>query len=87
MIKTPVTSCPTCRKVIDAATGITTQQLSPGCLSVCTGCGTLLQYDDSLNLKTLNDKQLQAIKIAAPPTYDLLVNLSNYFKHQQALKN
>jgi hypothetical protein len=87
MIKTPVTSCPTCCKVIDAATGITTNKLEPGCLSVCTGCGTLLQYDDSFNLKKLNDKQVAAIKIAAPPTYHLLVNLSNYFKHQHALKN
>jgi hypothetical protein len=87
MIKTPVTSCPTCCKVIDAATGLNAKFPEPGNLSVCVGCGTMLQYDEGLALKKLNEEQLAVIKAYDPSIHQVLVGISNHFKQQRALKN
>lgn len=53
--RVPASECPTCRNVMDAATGIGTpgagpKRPEPGDITICLCCGTLLVYDLEMQL-------------------------------------
>lgn len=51
--------CPECKKTLDAASGIDTDDSpTPGSVSVCHYCGTLLEFSPKLKLCRMKDDTL-----------------------------
>ena len=81
----PGAHCPACGKLLDAATDPTGQghRPDPGDLSVCYGCGVLLQYagePGALTLTTISDEQLDAYAAEDAKTVARLRRLSARIK-------
>jgi hypothetical protein len=70
MVKVPESRCPSCGKLLDAATSITDPGASPSPddMTICVGCGAILKFDKDLHLQELLQKDYDAID-----TEDLLM--------------
>jgi hypothetical protein len=51
--------CPSCGKLVDAATGVSNQRRpTPGSIIICISCGHLAAYDDQLKIRPLTDEEV-----------------------------
>jgi len=54
-----LTSCPTCARPIDAATGMLTDaRPEPGDFSMCVTCGEILRYQEDLTVRKCEPLEL-----------------------------
>ncbi|HET8688702.1 MAG TPA: hypothetical protein VFM18_18965 [Methanosarcina sp.] len=60
----PESICPTCKYIMDAATSVGEKATpSPGDISLCMGCGELLEFNDDLILVKASESVLQDMPI------------------------
>lgn len=62
MTDTPETSCPSCKTVLNAATGIDTRrQPRPGDVTICIECGLLMAFTPELALRAMTSEEEEAL--------------------------
>jgi hypothetical protein len=59
----PLSLCPDCGYELDAATGVTDQAAvpSPGDLSLCLRCTTLLRFDATMHVRALSPAEFREL--------------------------
>src|SRR5438477_16594 len=65
--RTPLTSCPSCGKPLDGATGIDVDaRPKPGDITICGYCRHLMLFADDLTVRELTDAE--AVEVAGDET-------------------
>jgi hypothetical protein len=60
--RTKKAHCKKCLKVLDAHSGIETLMPKKGDISICAYCAHICEYDEDLNLRPLNERELNNLK-------------------------
>lgn len=81
--------CPKCGKTLNSATSVDDPNAIPkeGDLSVCFGCGTLLEYEEGWFVHELPAETLEKLKRNEPESYASLMNLREYIVRMIHHKN
>jgi hypothetical protein len=65
-VRLPVSHCPNCDKVLDAATAIERgARPKPGDITICLDCGHLMAFGDDLRVRPLTDAEM--VEVAGDP--------------------
>jgi hypothetical protein len=60
--RTPESICPSCGKVFDVATDVTSDEgPSPGDISICLHCGHLMAFNDDLTVRELTSDEMHEV--------------------------
>lgn len=71
----PHDTCPVCKKTLNAVTSIGEMYSpKPGDVSLCTGCGVILEFDDQLKYMLVSDTAIQDLD---PETLEQLMAFSD----------
>ena len=55
------TSCPHCNAVLDMVTGPSGHKPSPGDLTVCLSCASVLQFNDEMVIEAMSEEEIRAL--------------------------
>ncbi len=73
----PDAECPACLTVVNRATGDKNTQPVPGDFSVCALCGAILRFTENLQLRPVDDAEVEAL---AEVTRNEVLHLSRSLK-------
>jgi len=72
----PTSICPICKSSLEAATSLKNEIPDPGDISVCLYCGNILKFNDDLELVSLSNDEMQALK-NSKPDWDEIVKIQS----------
>jgi hypothetical protein len=72
--------CPSCGKIMDAATSCEGHVPNPKSFTVCVECGQILQFDQDLRLVNADEADLMTLALEQPKDFQFLVRLSDHYK-------
>lgn len=69
--------CPDCFERVDAASSESGRMPSPGDFSVCAMCGAILRYSEDLQVRRINDGELDELQ---PDQREILLKYHHAFR-------
>ena len=79
-------NCPSCGKFLDGASSVSDPGRSgpsPGDLSICIACGTIVKFGENLKLEIVSENELEQIKQNFPTQWRIL----NYTRNMICSRN
>ena len=82
---TKMSCCPQCGKTLDAASSLDGDNTpGEGDLSICTGCGEILVFNEDTSLRELTEKDINQIP---NEVLDKLTTIQRYIRNYRNLSN